>query len=124
MTNENIKAVNHGFYANMFWREHHFLKKGEVHKGHTHVLDHVTILIKGSVEAKIDNNEPIIINAPSIIEIDKDKYHQFTSLEDDTIYFCVFATNDITETISNLDAEQIKEVLKDKLCVECEGCKV
>ena len=93
------KIVNHGFFSNIFWREHYFYKKGDKHEGHTHILDHATIVIKGSVEVKIEGKEPYNVSAPAVIEIEKEKLHEFTALEDETIYMCVFATNEFTDKI-------------------------
>lgn len=113
---------NHGFYGGIFWREHHFIKKGDKHKGHRHHIDHATIIIRGSVEVDIEGKKQIV-KAPSVIAIDKDKFHQFTSLEDDTVYFCVFATNDLKLTTLKRDSQDMTKELAKILCADCDGCE-
>lgn len=122
MTNSVSKIVDHGFFANIFWREHYFYNKGDKHAGHTHELDHATILIKGSIEVKIENEEPYSVSAPAVIEIEKEKLHEFTALESGTIYMCVFATNDYEETLMKMDKDKKEQFLKMMLCKDCGGC--
>ena len=129
MTESVSKIVEHGFYGNMFWREHYFYKKGDIHKGHTHILDHVTVILKGSVLVKVGDNEPYEASAPSILEIPKEVLHEFVALEDETIYMCIFATKEYEETLAgdvkDLSEEQKEELIKmiaKNLCNDCEGC--
>ena len=126
MTNKITQSsmCEHGFYGNIFWREHHLIKKGNTHKGHKHIIDHATIIIKGSVDVVIDNTHSFIASAPCVLEIDKDKFHQFTAREDDTIYFCIFATNELEKTLE--ESENIKinqtDFFAKTLCSDCSGC--
>jgi hypothetical protein len=127
MTDVVSKIVDHGFYGNMFWREHYFYKKGDKHKGHTHILDHVTVIMKGSVEVKVGDKDPYVVSAPSILEIPREVFHEFTALEDETIYMCIFATNDYSETLTTEFKDMSKEQKMDfikaiNLCNDCEGC--
>lgn len=127
MTESVSKIVEHGFYGNMFWREHYFYKKGDIHKGHTHVLDHVTIVLKGSVQVKVGDKEPYDVSAPCVLEIAKDVLHEFKALEDETIYMCIFATSEYEKTLTgitnDMSAEEKNEIIKMiNLCKDCEGC--
>ena len=40
--------------------------------------------------------------APTFIIIDKDKKHKVTALEDDTIWYCVFALRDVDGDITEI----------------------
>ena len=127
MTGTVSKIVEHGFYGNMFWREHYFYKKGDVHKGHTHVLDHVTIILKGSIQVKVEDKDPYSVSAPCVLEIPKEVLHEFTALEDETMYMCVFATNEYADTLTAItkdmsQEEKMKIIQMINLCKDCEGC--
>lgn len=85
-----------GYFGNIWVKSHRFLKAGDNNGGgHKHHFDHVTLLIKGSVSVQVGNNPPKEFHAPTFIVIRRDKKHKFTALEDDTIYYCVFALRDI-----------------------------
>lgn len=124
MTESISKIVNHGFYAGIFWREHFFYKKGDYHKGHTHKIDHATVIIKGSVRVNVEGKEPFDAVAPAIIEIPREVLHEFTALEDDTIYMCVFATGDFNDTLVTMNDDQKVDWLKRELCNDCDGCYI
>lgn len=122
MDSSTSKKANHGFYANIYWREHTLAKAGDKHKGHKHVIDHATVVMKGSIDVLIEGKNTFIARAPCVIEIDKDKVHEFTALEDDTVYFCIFATNKLSETMQPMSDDKKKEFLKETLCSDCTGC--
>ena len=124
MTETVSKIVNHGFYGGIFWREHFFYKKGDYHKGHTHHIDHATIIIKGSVRVEVEGKEPFNVTAPSVIEIPREVLHKFTALEDDTIYMCVFSTSNYADTMIRMNDDEKVEWLKNELCNDCDGCYV
>jgi quercetin dioxygenase-like cupin family protein len=114
------KVDSLGFYGGIFWRIHHFLKAGDTHSGHKHLIDHATLVSQGSVKCEIEDEEPRIYTAPSVIEINKDIFHKFTALEDNTVYFCVFATDHASDT------DAVKSMLNgmaNKLCGDCKGCE-
>lgn len=124
------KIVDHGYYAGMFWREHFFYKKGDFHKGHTHEIDHATVIMKGSVLVEVEGKDPFNASAPAILEIPKEVLHKFTALEDNTIYMCIFSTKDYEETLIKdgenkiFTKEELIGQLKNKLCKDCDGCYV
>lgn len=80
-------------YGDLYIRAHHFVSAGDVHQGHQHKIDHVTMLARGAVTVRYGaEGKSVDYTAPALIEIDKDVFHQLTALEDDTMYFCVFST--------------------------------
>lgn len=79
--------------ANLFSRQMHFLKAGDIEIGHTHAFDHLTLLATGklavTVEGKTTN-----FTAPHMIYIRKDKVHELVALEDNTVAYCIHALRD------------------------------
>lgn len=116
------KNPSHGFYANIYWREHLLPRAGDKHKGHKHIIDHATVVMKGSMDVVIEGEDKFSVQAPCVIEIDKDKVHEFTALEDNTVYFCIFATNKLSETLQPMSDVKKEEFLKETLCSDCTGC--
>lgn len=88
---ENIEL---GYFGNI-WVRQNMLSKGEEAPGHVHYFDHVTLLAKGSVRVEIEGKEPKEFVAPTFIVIKKELIHKMTALEDDTVYYCVFALRDV-----------------------------
>lgn len=81
-----------GFFGNIWVRSHFLRKAGDTNGGgHYHHFDHVSLLISGKVLVEVEGFEPKEFTAPRFIIIDKDHKHKFTALEDDTVYYCVFA---------------------------------
>ena len=64
-------------------------------------------MTQGRVHVEIDGHPPKEFVAPTFIIIRKQYNHTFTALEDDTIYFCIFALRD-------LDGEPIDELFDPK----------
>lgn len=85
-----------GFYGNVWIRKLYWPKAGDLHDGHGHRHDHISLLARGSVLCEVEGHEPKEFHAPTFITIDKNKHHKFTALEDETISFCIFAFNDDT----------------------------
>jgi hypothetical protein len=71
--------------------------------GHKHKFDHVSLLTKGKVKVEIEGYPPKEFTAPTFIVIRKEPNHKFTSLEDNTVWYCVFALRD-------MDGEPIDEL--------------
>lgn len=88
--------------SNVYTRLMQFEKKGDIEYGHSHDFDHGTLVSSGSVRVEV--LDPITriatsqkeIVAPNFVFIEKDKYHQITALEDNTVCACIHAlrTND------------------------------
>lgn len=96
MSTPNIKL---GCVANLFSRQMHFEKAGDIEHGHTHQFDHLTLLASGALKVVVDGIESVFY-APHMIYINKDKNHELTALEDNTVAFCIHALRDVkTEDI-------------------------
>jgi quercetin dioxygenase-like cupin family protein len=94
-----------GYFGNIWVKSHILSKTGDSNgEGHSHHFDHVTLLIKGSVQVEVEGGPPKEFHAPTFIVIKKEKKHKFTALEDDTVFYCVFALRDI-------DGEPIDELV-------------
>lgn len=76
--------------SNLWLRQMHFAKTGDCNEGHVHNFDHVTLLAKGRIEVDVEGAKTVF-SAPQMIFITKGKRHFLTSLEDDTIAYCVHA---------------------------------
>jgi len=105
-----MKGINHslGYFGNVWIRQNILEKTGDTNGGgHKHKFDHVTLLTQGRVHVEIDGHPPKEFVAPTFIIIRKQYNHTFTALEDDTIYFCIFALRD-------LDGKPIDELFDPK----------
>lgn len=85
----------HGFVGNVWVRQNWLLKAGDTAGGHAHYHDHVSLLVKGSVEVSVNDGPSKHFTAPTYIVIKKQHRHQIVALEDDTVFYCVFAMRDI-----------------------------
>lgn len=96
-----------GYFGNIWVRQHVLERKGDKSLGHKHFFDHVTLLTKGKVEVTVEGKEPKQFTAPTFIVIKKEQEHKIVALEDDTIYYCVFALRNIDgEVIGDIYGEQ------------------
>lgn len=84
-----------GYIGNIWVRQNYLEKAGDKVGGHVHYFDHISLLAKGSVEVRIDGQQPYIFTAPTFIVIRKQHRHEITALVDDTSWYCVFAVRDI-----------------------------
>lgn len=106
-----------GFYGNVWWRLHGLAKVGDVHAGHTHPHDHVTLLLSGAVRiawhyddevwAKIDQTgrvrsgvkEYSAKDGPVGVPVKAECCHEITALEDGTRFMCLFALRDVDGSV-------------------------
>lgn len=72
----------------------HFANAGDVEIGHTHQFDHLTLLASGSLKVVVDGVESVF-NAPHMIYIHKDKVHELTALENNTVAYCIHALREV-----------------------------
>lgn len=103
-SHRNLSDVNElGFYGNIWVRSHTYRKAGDRNgEGHYHRFNHVSLLVKGAVRVEVEGSEPKRYMAPTFIIIDKDKKHRVTALEDDTIWYCVYALRDINGEVTEI----------------------
>jgi hypothetical protein len=92
-----------GWFGNVWVRQHSLHKTGDFYPGHTHKFDHVTLLVRGRVQVEIAGHPPKEFQAPTFIVIKKEHEHKMTALEDDCIYYCVFA-------LRNIDGEVVEDI--------------
>ena len=97
--------MNHmGYFGNVWVRQNILEKVGDTNGGgHKHKFDHVSLLTQGKVKVEIDGYPPKEFSAPTFIVVRKEHNHKFTALEDDTVWYCIFALRD-------LDGEPIEEL--------------
>jgi len=100
---DNNKHTDLGFFGNIWVRQNVLDKAGEAQSGHRHYFDHVTMLVKGKVLVQVENEEPKEFTAPTFIVIRKEHKHRIVALEDNVVYYCVFALRD-------LDGEPIEDI--------------
>jgi len=84
-----------GYFGNIWVKQNLLLKGGDNGGGHAHKFDHVTLLCQGKVKVEIEGHEAKEFTAPTFIIIKKEHQHRITALEDNTIYYCVFALRDV-----------------------------
>lgn len=85
----------HGFIGNVWVRQNWLMKAGDAVGGHTHYHDHVSLLVRGAVDITVGDEEPKRFTAPTYIVIRKEHRHRIVAIEDDTVFYCVFAMRDI-----------------------------
>lgn len=92
-----------GYFGNIWVRSNLLEKKGDTNGGgHLHHFDHVSLLVKGSVEVEVEGQEPKIYTAPKFIVVKKEHKHKFTALEDGVIWYCVFALRDVDGNVTDV----------------------
>jgi hypothetical protein len=108
---EDFKATPEGpnirisCLSNVYVRQMHYTKAGIIEVGHKHPYDHATLLATGTLKVQLYDSEtkelfePVEYKAPAMILIKKDFAHKLTSMEDNTIAYCVHALRDENETI-------------------------
>jgi len=100
---EGLYTHELGFFGNIWVKSHILANKNDTNGGgHTHKFDHVTLVVKGSVMVEVEGFSPKIFRAPQFIVIKKEHKHKFTALEDDTLYYCVFALRDANGEVTDL----------------------
>lgn len=95
--------------ANIHTRMMHFVKAGDVILGHKHTFDHVTLLAHGSLKIDIDGAVSVF-KAPALVLIRKDKRHELTALEDNTVAVCINGIRDGDGVADLIDPEMYPKV--------------
>ena len=86
----NSPFISIASVANLWSRQMHFAKSGDVEQGHSHQFDHLTLLAHGSLRVSVDG-QTSDFTAPHMIYIRKDHVHELVALEDNTVAFCIHA---------------------------------
>ncbi len=87
-----------GSYANVWIRQKLFTSVGDTSPAHKHKYDHLSILAKGSIKVTVEGKTKIF-TAPTFIVVRADKAHELEALEEDTLWYCVFASRDINGNV-------------------------
>ena len=90
--------VNIGTVANVFVRQMHFISTGDEELGHKHPYDHLTLLAKGSLRVRVDEQDTVFV-APHMIYIKAEKEHQLTAETDNTVAYCIHPLRETTGDI-------------------------
>ena len=91
----NAPEIKLGSAKNVYTRQMHFVRAGDTEQGHTHQFDHLTLLAVGSLRVTVENKSTEFV-APHMIWIHKDKMHELTALQDNTVAYCNHALRDET----------------------------
>ena len=86
----NSPKIKLGYVDNIYSRMMHFENEGDIEQGHAHQFDHLTLLASGQIGDKITDYK-----APYMIFIHKDVKHELTSLENNTVAYCIHVLRDV-----------------------------
>jgi len=109
--NPDMNVLAMGYYGNIWIRMQYYQKKDIPHIGHKHKHDHMSLLVKGGLEVRIEGKKPFEVWAagnaemPTFFEVAADHMHELIPLEDETVAYCLFALRDENGELTN-DAEQ------------------
>lgn len=92
----------HGFVGNVWIRQNLLEKTGDTAGGHLHYHDHVSLLTQGSVEVQVENEPSKTFTAPTFIVIKKQHRHVITALQDNTVFYCIYAMRDIDGNVIDI----------------------
>lgn len=95
-------TVNIGCVKNLFVRQMHFVNAGDSEQGHAHQFDHMTLLAKGKMAVRI-NDEVTEFTAPQMIYIKAELQHELTALTDNTVAYCIHALREESGDIMDVD---------------------
>lgn len=94
--------VNIGCVKNLFVRQMHFANAGDMEQGHAHQFDHLTLLAKGKLAVRI-NDETTEFTAPQMIYIKAELQHELTAMTDNTVAYCIHALRSEEGDILDVD---------------------
>ena len=95
------------FVGNLYVSPQPMERKGDEIGGHTHYFDHVSFLVRGSVEVFVEGHEPKILVGPTFVIIRKHTRHRIVALEDNTEWYCVFAIRDLDGNTQDIVSEEV-----------------
>lgn len=102
----DLPHVQIGCVANLFSRQMHFKKAGDIEHGHTHPFDHLTLLASGSMRVDV-NGQTTDFKAPHMIFIKAEHNHELVALEDNTVAYCIHALRSGNEVDDILDPASV-----------------
>lgn len=85
----------YGYVGNVWVRQNWLLNAGDTAGGHAHFHDHVSLLVKGAIAVSVNDGPAKEFRAPTFVVIKKQHRHTIVALEDDTVFYCVFALRDV-----------------------------
>lgn len=91
-----------GYVGNVWVKMNYLRQAGDRMGGHTHKFDHVSLLARGKVRVEIKGYPPREFSAPTFIVIKKEHEHDFVALEDNSLWYCVFAVRDIDGNVEDI----------------------
>lgn len=94
--------------ANLFAKQMHFAKAGDIEQGHKHEFDHLTLLAAGSLRVTVEG-KTTEFKAPHMIYIHAEKNHELVALEDGTVAYCIHALRDGNGVEDIIDPASIPE---------------
>jgi quercetin dioxygenase-like cupin family protein len=103
MSHPNIML---GIADNLWSKQMHFLKAGDVEEGHKHCFSHFTLLAAGKLSIKVEGVSSEF-TAPHMIFIAAEKQHELTALEDNTVAYCIHPLRDGDQAGDILDPSMI-----------------
>jgi quercetin dioxygenase-like cupin family protein len=95
-----------GVADNLWSKQMHFLKAGDVEQGHKHCFSHFTLLAAGKLSIKVEGVASEF-TAPHMIFIAAEKEHELTALEDNTVAYCIHPLRDGDQVEDILDPSMI-----------------
>ena len=101
-----MKSFELGYFGNIWVRQNVLERAGQAHDGHKHKFDHVTLLVSGKVSVELQGSDAKEFTAPTFIVIRKEHNHKITALEDNTLYYCVYALRDIDGEVMEIFGPQ------------------
>ena len=103
MSHPNIML---GVADNLWSKQMHFLKAGDVEQGHKHCFSHFTLLATGKLSIRVED-KTTKFTAPHMIFIAAEKEHELTALEDNTVAYCIHPLRDGDQVEDILDPSMI-----------------
>lgn len=92
----------YGYVGNVWVRQNWLERAGDTGGGHAHYHDHITLLVRGSVSVRVGDEPSKEFTAPTFIAVKKNYSHEIVALEDDTVFYCVFALRDIDGEVMDI----------------------
>ena len=89
----NHPKVQISCVSNVFVKQMHFQKAGDIEQGHAHCFDHLTLLSAGKLRL-VALGQTTDFEAPHHIFIKAGVVHELVALEDNTVAHCIHAIRD------------------------------